>query len=213
MTTSTTAAPRPWRTLIAVGLVYAFDFGVMRGLPGHGLLSILVATAGALALLAGAVWAAVRGGPALARSRAMRAALHVALGAAAILTMRTRAQPLGDFHAGLKPGMSVADALRSLDAAYARDPRQWMFVAVWGTARSWKLGEAHEAARAADAGPVFNWHGPQGPAAAAAAANALGKARQVWFTFRTANGHLHFFVTLDEAGRVREVSPIEGHQT
>jgi hypothetical protein len=206
-------APRPWRAVIAVVGLGALDLFLLRDLPGSGLLSILVSLAGSALLLVGTLWSLIARAPAMARSRAIRCALFVALGVVTFITLGARAQPLKDFHAGLRPGMTLEDVLVRLDAMYERHPRLWMFVAVWGTSREWALAEVHEAARSVDTLPSYNWQpGKQSRADLAAASAGLARARQVWFTLRTPTGYVQFFVALDGAGRVREVSGLTGHQ-
>lgn len=81
------ATPRLRRTAIVLAAVFLLDlFGA-----GQGLWSLFIAFLGATILVAGAVWAAARGAGAWARSRFMRAAMYVVLGAATVGTMRFHA--------------------------------------------------------------------------------------------------------------------------
>ena len=67
------------RTAIVLGVLFVFDLGY----AGQGLLSLLVATLGFGVLTVGALWSAAKGAASLARSRALRACLYLALGLAA----------------------------------------------------------------------------------------------------------------------------------
>ena len=66
--------PSPTRTVVALTLLFLADALAV----GQGLVSLLTALAGLALLLAGALWAGLRRRGALARSRALRAALLLA---------------------------------------------------------------------------------------------------------------------------------------
>lgn len=79
--------PGPKRTAVVLGGLFILDLGY----SGQELLSLLVAAFGLALLTAGAAWSALRGAAPLARSRALRAALYLALGAATLTTIRLNA--------------------------------------------------------------------------------------------------------------------------
>jgi hypothetical protein len=95
------------RTAIALSLLFAFDLGY----AGQGLFSLLVSSGGVLLLAAGAIRSALGGAAPLARSRAMRAALYLALGVAAFGT------------AGFHRATGEAHAARVIDACAAFEAR------------------------------------------------------------------------------------------
>ncbi len=210
---ATADTPRVVRTAVALGLLFLVDVWLM-GEMSSGLLSLCVAVVGMAVLLVGALWAAVRGGAAMARSRTLRAGVYVLLGASALVALRVRAQAFNDFHRHLTSGMSVLEVLQRVDAMYARHPQRWTFIGIWGTTHEFALEDVHEATQAADNLAAFTWYGskPRTSSELEADATALAKARQVWFTFRTQVGYLQFFVALDHAGRVQAVSKVTGHQ-
>ena len=75
------------RTAVVLGVLFLLDLGY----SGQGLLSLLVAVSGLVLLTAGAVWSSVRRASSLARSRVLRAALYLVLGAATLATTRLNA--------------------------------------------------------------------------------------------------------------------------
>jgi hypothetical protein len=207
------ATPPLRRTAVALGILAAVDVGIM-GEMGGGVLSFFVALIGAVLLVPAALWSGLRGSPVLARNRALRAGMYLLLGAVALGAVRFRAQPLNEFRSGLTPGMSVLEVLRRLDALYQEHPRRWTYITGWGTTREFDLKDADQAARTPDTLPGFRWYAgtARTPQDLQVQAQTLSKARQVWFTLRTGVGYLHFFVSLDETGRVRSVSALTGHQ-
>lgn len=74
----------PWRTAIALSALFLFDLVVL----GQGGFAILVASFGLSMLTIGALWSAIRGHWALARGRAIRAAMYLFLGVASVVTLR-----------------------------------------------------------------------------------------------------------------------------
>jgi len=80
----TTQPPRPTRTAVMLGLLFLVDLGYM----GQGIFSLLVAVVGFAVLILAGLWSRSRGLRPLARSRAVRAALYLLLGAATLGTLR-----------------------------------------------------------------------------------------------------------------------------
>jgi hypothetical protein len=201
------------RTAVVLGILLVLDVGLLRGLGG-GIVSLVVAAVGFVLLVPGALFALFHGQVACARSRALRACLYLLLGVSALVAMRSRTQPFADFRESLKPGMSVGDVVRRLDQVYARNPGSCPYVAAWGTTHEFRLEDAQTAAQAVDNLEGFTWHAGETRTSAQLErqAQVLAGARQIWFTFRTGVGYLHFFVALDGAGRVRGVSETAGHQ-
>ena len=72
------------RTSAALAVLFLLDLGY----SGQGLFSLAVAVFGLALLAGGALWSGLRGAPALARSRALRAALYLLLGVATLATTR-----------------------------------------------------------------------------------------------------------------------------
>jgi len=207
------AAPHLRRTAVALGALFLLDAGIMGEMSG-GVLCLFVAVIGVAVLLVGALWAAVRGGAAMARSRAMRAGIYVVLGVSALAALRFRAKAFEDFHQHLMPGMSVQVVLERLDALYAQHPRRWTYIRVWGTTQEFRLEDVHKAAQTPDPVGGVTWYGSTSrtPTELEEHAKDLAKARQIWFTFRTGIGYLQFFVVLDNGGRVQTISNVTGHQ-
>jgi hypothetical protein len=210
--TTTVATPPFGRTIFVLGLLFLVDVWLM-GNMGGGVLSTLVGMCGCAVFLVAALRARVGGTSALARNRALRAGLYLLLAVAAVGVMRYRARAFDAFHQRLTAGMSVLEVLQEADAVYARHPTRWSHISVWGTRHDFGLPDATAAARAPDniAGVTWYANTPRSARDLESAANTLAPARQIWFTFRTGVGYLHFFVTL-KAGRVESVSEVTGHQ-
>lgn len=210
----------PWPTVITLTVLFLGTASVVGHLDSDYflgtavLLSMVVAFAGVIALGTGGVWAAFRGRGPVARSRLLRAAMYLFFGAASLVATRQRGATADDFRTHLQPGTTVQEALRRLDAFYTEHPRRWRFISVWGTTEELALTDYRKIGESGDGTVSLTWSmgEPRPPAALAATAEALSKSRQVWFTFRTDVGFLHFFVTLDEHGLIKSVSKVTGHQ-
>jgi hypothetical protein len=209
----TESTPRLRRTIAILAVIFLVDVWMMDGLGG-GALSVLVGGAGCAILLVAAIWAGVRGRNVVVRSRILRAGLYAFLAAAAIGTLRYRARALEQFHEGLSTGMSVLEVLQGVDRLYTQHPRRWTHIAVWGTMQEYSLADATAAARAPDGIAGATWYAetPHTAADLGSIAKRLAAARQIWFTFRAGVGYLHFFVRLNQSGRVEFVSEVTGHQ-
>lgn len=210
--TSSAATPGFVRTIVVLGLIFLVDVWLLENMGG-GVLSTLVGACGCAVFVVAALRAGIGGHAPLARNRVLRAGLYLLLGVAAVGVMRYRAHAFEAFHERLTAGMTVLDVLKEADAAYARHPTRWRYVAFWGTRHDFALEDSTAAAQATDNLAGATWYAgtPRGAGDLEAAAATLGPARQVWFTFRTGVGYLHFYVTLKDA-RVETVSDVTGHQ-
>jgi hypothetical protein len=106
--------PRLRRTAVALALLFLADLGF----AGQGIFSLVVATIGVGLLTLGALWAAVRGTAprALARSRAVRAAMYLCLGVTTVAVMRIHATT-AENHAA-----QVIEACRAYQARHGKLP-------------------------------------------------------------------------------------------
>lgn len=106
--------PSPTRTVVALTLLFLADALAV----GQGLVSLLTALAGLALLLAGALWAGLRRRGALARSRALRAALYLGLGLATVAALR--------FHTATANAnaVTVIAACQRFRAAHGRFPER-----------------------------------------------------------------------------------------
>lgn len=210
-----------WPTAIGLTVLFLGTFVFVNGVDDldyffgvAALLSMLVTFVGILALGLGGLWAAFKGRGPVARSRLLRAAMYLCFGVASFAAARQHGRDVDDFRTRLQPGTSVQEALRRLDALYTEHPRRWRFISGWGTTQELALADYRKIGQSDDSAVPFTWSRgePRLPAAVAATAVALSKTKQVWFTFRTDIGFLHFFVTLDERGLIKSVSKSTGHQ-
>ncbi|MBX7187134.1 MAG: hypothetical protein K1Y01_18480 [Vicinamibacteria bacterium] len=205
-------------TLLVLGGLF-FVRSIESGLiaAGLALVAMIVTVAGVLFHGVRGLWSLVRGRREGARGGLFRALLYLAFGVAAVVAARQQGGTVAEFRSSLEPGMSMQEAMRRLDALYTRHPSRYRFIAFWGTPReltladyprigatgpesegsvsfTWTMGEAHSTGVIADTAAV------------------LARSRQVWFTFRTDVGFVHFFVILDDRGLIRSVSETTGHQ-
>jgi hypothetical protein len=72
------------RTAAALGVLFLLDVGY----SGQGLFSLAVAVTGLMVLTVGALWSGLRGAAPLARRRALRAGMYLALGVATLVVVR-----------------------------------------------------------------------------------------------------------------------------
>lgn len=99
-------------TAVVLCGLFLFDLGY----SGQGLISLLVAVTGFTFLAVRALWSWSRGTPALARARALRAAMYLFLGAATLATMRFH-RTTAETHAA-----RVIDACRAFEARRGKLP-------------------------------------------------------------------------------------------
>ena len=230
MTQDQEAAPTPepkegplWPTalgltaLVLGGLFFvrSIESGIIAA--GVALVAMLVTVGGILFYGVRGLWSLIRGRKDAARGSLWRAVLYLVFGVAAIVVARQQGGTVEEFRSGLEPGMSMQEALRRLDLLYTQHPRRYRFVALWGTPKDLTL---EDYGRIGTAGPVgegsvsFTWTKDEvhSTGVVADTAAVLAKSRQVWFTFRTDVGFVHFFVVLDDRGLIRSVSETTGHQ-
>jgi hypothetical protein len=100
------------RTSAALAGLFVFDLGY----SGQGLFALGTAVLGFVSLAVGALWSGLRGAPALARSRALRAGLYLFLGAATLATVRLHVAT-AESRATL-----VIDACRAFERAHGALP-------------------------------------------------------------------------------------------
>ena len=178
------------------------------------LLAMMVTFVGVLGHGLSGLWRAFRGRGAFARNSFLRAGLYLLFGVASFTATRLQGGTVEEFRSGLQPGMTVDETLRRLDALYTQHPKRWRFISLWGTKQELSIGDYRKIGEPGDGAVLFMWQADQSrtSAAMAEAAAALSKTRQVWFTLRTDVGFVHFFVTVDEGGRIKSVSETTGHQ-
>jgi hypothetical protein len=102
------------RTSAALVGLFVFDLGY----SGQGIFALGAAVLGLASLTVGALWSGLRGAPALARSRALRAGLYLFLGAATLATVRLHLAT-AESRATL-----VIDACRAFEQAHGALPNR-----------------------------------------------------------------------------------------
>lgn len=192
-------------------LVRSIESGLISGMVA--LLSGLVAFLGVVGHGLSGLWAGFAGRGAVARRRFSRAAVYLGFGALSFVAARLQGGTVERFRAGLEPGTSLQEVLRRLDALYSEHPRRWRFISLWGTSQDLTL-DGYPRIGQTNEGALYTWSAglPRSTGAVAETAAALSRNRQIWFTFRTDVGFVHFFVTLDDRGLVKTISKTIGHQ-
>lgn len=205
-------------TLLVLGGLF-FVRSIESGLIAAGLALVagIVTVVGVLFYGVRGLWSLIRGRRDAARGSLFRALLYLVFGIAAVVVARQQGGTASEFRSSLEPGMSMQEALRRLDALYTRHPGRYRFIALWGTPKELTLADYP---RIGATGPEsegtasFTWNTGEvhSTGVVADTAAVLAKSRQVWFTFRTDVGFVHFFVVLDDRGLIKSVSETIGHQ-
>lgn len=208
-----------WRTAFGLSVLFLaclYFLGIESGMitAGVALLSMLVTSVGVLWHGLGGLWRAFKGRGPLARRSLSRTAMYLGFGLASLVAARLQGNAIDEFRRDLQPGTSLQEALRRLDVLYTGHPGRWRFISLWGTTKELALDDYPKIGAPGDSAVVFTWSAGEAHSTGVVAdtAAALSKTRQVWFTFRTDVGFVHFFVILDERGLIKSVSGTTGHQ-
>jgi hypothetical protein len=215
-----TREPPLWPTAAGLAVLVLGGVWFIRSLESAmmtaGLLVIATAITLAGVLFHGVrgLWSLIRGRRDAARGRLGRAVLYLVFGIVAFVGARQQGGSAPEFRAGLEPGMSIHEALRRLDLLYAAHPARYRSITIWGTSKELALEDYASMGKPGENTATFTWSSGETHSTGAVADTALvlSKSRQVWFTFRTDVGFVHFFVVLDDRGLITTISKTIGHQ-